>query len=182
MFHAPILNMLLHKVVHEESGMSYGLSACGYDIRIAEDVSLPYLGEASYSSPFSLASAIEEFDVNSQIVGFVKDKSSWARQGLSVFNTVIEPGWRGFLTLELINNGPKRLNIKAGTPIAQVVFQFLDAPTILPYTGKYQDQQAGPQGYRKESTRTKCTICDTYDYCDDCIRPIKPKESTKCTD
>ena len=39
---------------------------------------------------FILASAIEEFDVPNNLLGIVHDKSSWARKGLSVFNTVIE--------------------------------------------------------------------------------------------
>lgn len=146
----PIKDLIPYKVVHEESGMSYGLSAAGYDIRIAEDVMLPALGEASWSSPFALASAMEEFQMPDMLLGTVHDKSTWARMGLAVQNTVIEPGWNGFLTLELINQSRKRIHINAGTPIAQVVFHRLDYPTAFPYKGKYQDQGRGPQGPRFE--------------------------------
>ena len=119
-------------------GMSYGLSSCGYDVRIAEQIRLT-------SNGFSIASTIEKFNIPSGIVCLVKDKSTWARQGLSVFNTVIEPGWRGYLTLELANHGSHTLNIEAGSPIAQILFWVLDQPTEMPYSGKYQEQEPGAQ-------------------------------------
>lgn len=63
-------------------------------------------------------------------------------------NTVIEPGWRGHLTLELTMHGYDVLDLPRGCGIAQVVFHFLDEETEMPYDGKYQDQQAGPQEAR----------------------------------
>jgi len=125
------------------NGMSYGLSHAGYDVRIAEDVCL-------YNGGFSLASTIEYFDMPHDLVAMVHDKSTWARRGLSLFNTVIEPGWNGFLTLELVNNCNEILRIEAGSPIAQIVFMRLEEPTESPYTGKYQNQEAGPQAARNE--------------------------------
>jgi dCTP deaminase len=124
-------------------GMSYGLSSAGYDIRIAEDTHLA-------PGEFSLASSIERFWMPFSLLGIVHDKSTWARKGIAVQNTVIEPGWRGYLTLELTNHSDKYVFIKSGSPIAQVVFHLLDHPTEQPYQGKYQDQQAGPQHARSE--------------------------------
>ncbi len=126
---------------HEPSNTSVGLSACGYDLQLAEDVQINR-GE------FILASAVEYFNMPKNVVGIVHDKSTWARRGLAVQNTVIEPGWRGFLTLELTMHGRHGAKISRGAGIAQVVFHFLDEPTEMPYEGKYQDQQAGPQGAR----------------------------------
>lgn len=120
------------------NGMTYGLSACGYDIRIDQTVLLPGGG-------FFLASSIERFKMPRHIAGFVHDKSSWARRGVAVQNTVIEPGWRGFLTIELTNHTEGAITIERGSPIAQIVFQTLDEPTESPYNGKYQDQERGPQ-------------------------------------
>ena len=91
---------------------------------------------------FCIASAIEEFDMPSHLVGIVHDKSTWARQGLSVFNTVIEPGWKGWLTLELVYHGWKELVIPAGAGIAQVVFHETSFPAS--YEGKYQNQPDQP--------------------------------------
>lgn len=121
------------------NGKTYGLSSCGYDVRIAESGLIPPNGY------MVLASTMEHFDMPFNVMGTVNDKSSWARKGLAVQNTVIEPGWRGYLTIELTNHGASAISLQAGDPIAQILFQWLDKPTIQPYNGKYQDQPAGPQ-------------------------------------
>jgi dCTP deaminase len=91
---------------------------------------------------FTLASAIEEFQMPDDLVGIVHDKSTWARKGLSVFNTVVEPSWKGYLTLELVYHGWGVLRIPAGAGIAQVLFhQITERAT---YRGKYQNQPARP--------------------------------------
>jgi len=124
-------------------GMTYGLSACGYDVRIAETIWLwPFWGR--------LASTIEYFDMPNDVMARVCDKSTWARRFVLVQNTVIEPGWRGYLTLELTRFLPWPIKIKAGTPIAQIIFEQLDEPTEQPYRGKYQNQERGPQAARLE--------------------------------
>lgn len=128
-------------------GFTYGLGPAGYDIRIAEDIEIEPGG-------FCLASSIEGFQMPFNMLGVVHDKSTWARLGLCVQNTVIEPGWKGFLTLELTNHNQKpfttlqphlSIKIKKGTPICQVIFHLLDIPTDIPYKGKYQNQQPGIQ-------------------------------------
>lgn len=120
----------------KHGGMTYGLGPAGYDVRIAEEVVLPPGGSA-------LASTIECFYMPADVLGKVADKSTWARRFLAVQNTVIEPGWRGHLTLELSNHGDGVLVIAPGMPIAQIILHLLDEPTELPYAGKYQDQRAG---------------------------------------
>lgn len=120
------------------NGMSYGLGPCGYDLRIAENL---YLAPGD----FSLASTMEEFNMPNNLVGIVHDKSTLARLGIAVQNTVIEPGWKGFLTLELTNHGKEDIRIPSGSPICQVIFHLLDEPTVEPYDGKYQNQKRGIQ-------------------------------------
>jgi dCTP deaminase len=121
-----------------KNGMSYGLSHAGYDVRIAQHVILP-------AGKFFLASTIEHFNIPNDVIAMVHDKSTWARRGLSLFNTVIEPGWKGFLTLELINNSDELIFIDDGDPIAQIIFMRLEEPTDNPYSGKYQSQKFGPR-------------------------------------
>jgi dCTP deaminase len=123
-------------------GRSFGLSVAGYDIRVDQNRQL-------CPGQFSLASSMEKFTIPKNIIAFVKDKSSWARRGLSVFNTVIEPGWEGYLTLELMNNGWETLDIYDGDPIAQIIFEYTDEETDG-YNGKYQNQESGPQIARYE--------------------------------
>lgn len=92
-----------------------------------------------------MASTLERFEMPGDVIAFVHDKSTWARLGIALQNTVIEPGWCGFLTVEISNHSANEVWIEAGSPIAQIIFQLLDAPTERPYAGKYQDQQRGPQ-------------------------------------
>lgn len=147
----PIVGMVHQK--HRLHGVSYGLAEAGYDIRLKQDI-LFLPGENIISlrdgpqiykeSPgrFVLASAIEEFDMPDDLVGVVHDKSTWARQGVSVFNTVIEPGFKGGLTLEIVFHGYEPIHIPAGAGIAQVLFHKIQENAQ--YNGKYQNQSSDP--------------------------------------
>jgi dCTP deaminase len=126
-------------------GKTFGLSGAGYDVRIREAVTLR-------PGDFSLASTLERFTMPNDLIARVVDKSSWARKGLTVQNTFIEAGWKGWLTLELANHGPNRLVIPEGSPIAQIIFELLDEPTEQPYDGKYQNQPPEPIGAIEETT------------------------------
>lgn len=156
----PIVGMATEKL--KAHGTSYGLSEAGYDIRLKQDLRFfpkgkngftentivhKYMVDGLKNGTFSegrfiLASAIEEFDMPSDLVGVVHDKSTWARQGVSVFNTVIEPGWKGFLTLEIVFQGNEPVHIPAGAGIAQVLFHKLQ--DTAEYNGKYQNQKDEP--------------------------------------
>ena len=146
---SPIRGMASRKL--KAHGTSYGLGEAGFDIRIKQEIifkpgmtmgpTIEVNGQLEHGR-FTLASAIEEFDMPADLVGVVHDKSTWARQGLSVFNTVIEPGWKGFLTLELVFHGNKEVVIPAGAGIAQVIFTSLAHDAS--YEGKYQHQADMP--------------------------------------
>ena len=152
----PIVHMEESKQRYE--GTSFGLSEAGYDIRIKQDieffksphgdyvvVSDPITGECKTTAgSFCLASSMEQFDTPKIMVGTVKDKSTWARRGLSVFNTVIEPGWNGWLTLELVYHGNENMKILAGQGIAQVLYAFLATESNYA-DGKYQNAGDFPQ-------------------------------------
>lgn len=130
-----------HRPRSRSHGMSYGESFAGYDIRVAGRVALwPIVGR--------LAVSLEEFIMPRDVLGRVADKSTLARLGVAVQNTVIEPGWRGFLTLELsytpVSWRRPRLVIEAGSPIAQVIFEPIDCETAG-YDGKYQHAGPTPQ-------------------------------------
>lgn len=164
---APIKDMLDRKAQH--NGVSYGLSEAGYDIRLKQNIyykpatwrkkAIIKVFDGDYQDTwhgpelfnsfkteikgrFTLASAVEEFQMPDDLVGVVHDKSTWARQSLSVFNTVIEPGWKGFLTLELVFHGDEEVALLSGSGIAQVLFHRLDRPAA--YEGKYQNQEDEP--------------------------------------
>lgn len=157
------LEPMVERQRHEETGTSFGVSMCGYDIRLDQDIWLP-------PGRTVLASSLERFTMPLDVVGIVHDKSTWARRGVSVQNTVIEPGWSGYLTLELLysplitndeqavlGSSVDRLYpgseqsvmiLPAGTPIAQVLFHRVDEETEGYGDGKYANQERGPQEAR----------------------------------
>ncbi len=142
---ADILRPFNEKTIHEQTNLSYGCGAASYDIRLAENIYL-------YEGQVTLASAVEHFSMPDKVCGVVHDKSSLARAGILVQNTFIDPGWRGYLTLEIsyhqlvrLPKITKNLGLSAGTPIAQIVFHLLDEVTERPYSGQYQNQKTGAQ-------------------------------------
>ena len=150
---APIKGMATEK--HRSHGVSWGAGEAGYDIRIKQSilfsetdgrrvvaVQLPGEEPDFNDGRFALASTVERFQMPATLVGVVHDKSTWARRGLSVFNTVVEPGWKGHLTLELVYHGDGELIIPAGAGIAQMLFHVLACPAE--YGGKYSDQPDRP--------------------------------------
>ena len=159
---APIINMEPYKMVSPSGITSYGLTECGYDIRIKQDIRfvpqkdgscLTSVLEPSKSrlefinGRFVLASSMEEFQMPQHLMGQVLNKSTWARLGLDAsMTTNIEPGWNGFLTLELTYHGYTDIHIPAGTGIAQVMFH--EVLEHVSYKGKYQDQANKPEPAR----------------------------------
>ncbi|HUC13555.1 MAG TPA: hypothetical protein VMS00_03795 [Acidimicrobiales bacterium] len=157
------------------NGKSYGLSACTYDCRIDQDLELGCIplgmvadfmrdnyclnwsDAARLAAEFAkvkftaLASTIERFNFPTNVCGSVLDKSSYARVFVSAFNTHLDPGWRGWLTVELVNLGDEPVVYRRGDPLCQVKFEWLDEPTDRPYSGKYQNQEPGPQPARAEA-------------------------------
>lgn len=149
---APIADMAVGK--QRLHGVSHGLSEAGYDIRIAEDVRfLPcenktLVNDLVFPGLFVLASSMETFQIPDYLIGVLHDKSTHARRGLSVFNTVLECGWKGILTIELVYHGRDELHIPSGSGIGQVLFSRIENP--INYAGKYQNQEAGAQEARYE--------------------------------
>lgn len=147
------------------SGKSWGLSAASYDVRIAHDLTLginpafiierhilefgfaesalPLLQKKLLDNPpwRALAKTLEVFDLPDNVVGYVCDKSTYARLFVGAFNTLFDPGFQGDGVLELVNFEYEPLTIQAGDPIVQYAFHWLDHATDRPYRGKYQGQK-----------------------------------------
>jgi dCTP deaminase len=148
--------------------ISFGLSSYGYDIRVAEDFKVftaglgdlavvdpkhldtramvDFRGEVCIIPPnsFALARSVEYFRMPRDVLGAVLGKSTYARCGIVTNFTPLEPGWEGFITIEISNTTPLPAKIYAGEGIAQVLFFQGDAPPEVSYAdkrGKYQGQQ-----------------------------------------
>ena len=83
------------------NGKTFGLSSCGYDVRVEFKIGtmLQFRAPKQFNGyhfcegyTFALASTVERFSMPHDVMGVVHDKSSWARRGLTVQNTVIEIG------------------------------------------------------------------------------------------
>lgn len=152
-----ILSPFLHeKTIFKETGTSGGVSIAGYDIHLA-DVDKGFSNKEKHFGrtlwydlkphQFILGVSLEEFDVPNDVMGFVHNKSSDARKGLLQVTGVLEPGWKGYLTLEMFNMHPQdTYRMYEGQPIAQVVFHQIDEDLLdsEAYIGKYQQQPQSP--------------------------------------
>lgn len=90
---------------------------------------------------YALGFAVERLRVPSDMVVNCIGKSTYARAGLIVNVTPAEPGWRGYLTLEISNSSPADTLVYADAGIAQLQFLQGRRHCDMPYDGKYQDQR-----------------------------------------
>jgi dCTP deaminase len=95
-----------------------------------------------------LGSTMERVTVPHFMVARVEGKSTWGRRFLMIHSTAgfIDPGFEGFITLELKNLSPAPLLLPVGGPIAQISFDLLDEPCERPYgtAGNHYQGQSGP--------------------------------------
>lgn len=92
---------------------------------------------------YALGVSVETFNIPLNVLGICYCKSTYARCGLMVNTTPLEPGWRGQLVIELANLTDLPMKVYANEGIAQVVFFEGDIPSITyaDRSGKYQDQK-----------------------------------------
>jgi dCTP deaminase len=153
--------------------ISAGLSSYGYDLRLAPDgfrVFSPIASaeidpknfdeESLISAPprtsedgskywllpphsYALGVTVETFKMPRNVIAYCMGKSTYARSGLIVNTTPLEPGWRGRLVLEFSNSADLPVRIYSNEGIAQVTFFESDEDCDVSYAdraGKYQDQ------------------------------------------
>lgn len=146
--------------------ISFGLSSYGYDIRVANEFKLftdiysaivdpKKFNERSFvdikdeycvipPNSFCLARTIEYFRIPRGVLGICLGKSTYARCGIVVNITPLEPEWEGHLTIEISNTTPLPAKIYAHEGIAQVIFLEADEVCRVSYKdrrGKYQAQR-----------------------------------------
>ena len=149
----------------KNGSISYGLSSYGYDIRVAaefkvftnvhnvivdpkkfDDRSFVDVDETECIIPpnsFALSRSVEYFRIPRDVLTVCLGKSTYARCGIIVNVTPLEPTWQGFLTLEISNTTPLPAKIYANEGIAQMIFLKADRVCAVSYAdkgGKYQNQ------------------------------------------
>lgn len=87
-----------------------------------------------HAGQFVIATTAERVTMGKAFVGMVHGRSTWARRGLQVHAAgLIDPGFSGDITLELVNYGYSTLRLLAGERICQLTVERLDWPAARPY-------------------------------------------------
>ncbi|GAA4481248.1 dCTP deaminase [Microbacterium panaciterrae] len=100
---------------------------------------------------FVLGCTLEFLQLPANLAGQVVSRSSWGRLGLLVATAVaVQPGFKGVLTLELVNTGNIPIVLRPGVRVAQLLLWAADAPTADPYGGDRAKYSAplGPESNR----------------------------------
>ena len=93
----------------------------------------------------ALTRSVEEFNIPPFVEAICLGKSTYARCGIIVNVTPLEPGWYGYLTIEIANTTPRPVRLYANEGIAQLLFVRLSGIPDTTYAdrqGKYQGQGA----------------------------------------
>jgi dCTP deaminase len=145
--------------------ISFGTSSYGYDIRCANDFKIFTNINSAVVDPknfdddsfvdiksdiciippnsFALARTVEYFRIPRNVLTICLGKSTYARCGIIVNVTPLEPEWEGHVTLEFSNTSPLPAKIYANEGVAQVIFFESDEACEISYKdrdGKYQGQ------------------------------------------
>ena len=146
--------------------ISYGVSSYGYDIRVSNEFKIftnvnstivdpknfdpksfvDFKGDVCIVPPnsFALARTLEYFRIPRSVLVVTLGKSTYARCGIIINVTPLEPEWEGHVTLEISNTTPLPAKIYANEGIAQLLFYEGDEHCVTSYKdrhGKYQGQR-----------------------------------------
>ncbi|MFV9972612.1 MAG: dCTP deaminase [Francisella endosymbiont of Hyalomma asiaticum] len=151
------------KVINNQKIVSYGTSSYGYDVRCADEFKIftninssivdpkdfndknfvDFKGDVCIIPPnsFTLARTVEKFKIPRDTLVVCLGKSTYARCGIIVNVTPLEPEWEGYVTLEFSNTTPLPVKIYANEGVAQMLFFQSDEECETSYAdkgGKYQ--------------------------------------------
>lgn len=162
----------VEKIVHPFSdnrltacGLTHGVTSYGYDARVGRDYKVFTDVHGTLVDPknfnpkcfvdfkdvdyciippnsFALAATMERFVMPKDVLGLCIGKSTYARCGIILNITPLEPAWEGHVTVEISNSTPLPCKIYSGEGIMQVVF-FRGKKCKLTYAdkkGRYQNQ------------------------------------------
>ena len=149
-----------------QKGISFGLGSYGYDMRLSDEFRLFRPGQSGVLDPkdcdpacferikgtsclippgsFILGRSLEYFRLPRDVIVLSTGKSTYARCGVVVNVTPLEPEWEGFVTISISNTGPLAVRVHAGEGISQLVFLGAEKPCEVSYAdkaGKYQAQK-----------------------------------------
>lgn len=86
---------------------------------------------------YYLCLTAEKVNMPDNLVAFILPRSTLFRSGISLKSAVVDPGYKGALTMGLMNETDHEFELERGARIAQIVFSKVDGDTSR-YEGKYQ--------------------------------------------
>jgi len=151
----------------KNGNVSYGLSSFGYDLRVAQEFKIftnvhsavvdpKNFDEKSFvditnkeavlipPNSFALTRSLEYFRMPKDVLGLCIGKSTYARCGIIVNVTPLQPEWEGSLIIEISNTTPLPAKIYAGEGIAHIIFfqgDEIPEKTYKDISGTYSNQQ-----------------------------------------
>ncbi|WP_028776270.1 dCTP deaminase [Shimazuella kribbensis] len=164
-FEQKMIEPFVERNVGKGEFVSFGLSSYGYDLRVSDEYKIfhnalnpiidpkaideksfiDYKGEVCIIPPnsFALARSVEYFRIPENVLAICVGKSTYARCGIITNVTPFEPGWEGYVTLEISNTTPLPAKIYSHEGLCQVLFLESDETCEVSYkdkSGKYQNQ------------------------------------------
>lgn len=148
--------------------VSYGLSSFGYDLRVADEFKIftnvhsavvdpkkfdersfvDVVGQGYILIPpnsFALTRSVEYLKIPKNVLGLCIGKSTYARCGIIVNVTPLQPEWEGYLIIEISNTTPLPAKIYANEGIAEILFfesNELPEKSYKELSGKYSNQRS----------------------------------------
>lgn len=146
--------------------ISYGVSSYGYDMRVADEFKIfsntdnavidpknfnktnftDFKGDVCVIPPnsYALGRSLEYFKIPRDVLVICLGKSTYARCGIVVNVTPLEPEWEGYITIEISNTAPVPAKIYSNEGLAQLIFLGASEICEVSYAdkaGKYQAQK-----------------------------------------
>ena len=110
------------------------LNPAGYDLRSSSEVVIQ-------PKQYELTATLETVELGLKVMASLHIRSSLAREGVVGSFAVVDPGFRGQLTLNLHNVGEREITIREGERIVQIVFHNLGRMARKGYSGLYQNSR-----------------------------------------
>lgn len=110
------------------------LNGAGYDLRLGVELVVP-------PREHRLVVTLERIELGENLTGTLHIRSTLARAGVFASLALVDPGFRGQLTVSLLNVGSTEFRMAKNDRFLQLVLHDLSTKTHRPYVGKYQDSQ-----------------------------------------
>jgi dCTP deaminase len=103
----------------------------------------------------TLVATIERVELSGQFVGILHIRSSLAREGVVASLALVDPGFRGQLTVSLHNAGDRLVSLRKGERFIQLSLLRLGMPATHAYVGKYQNSRGVVKSRRRKMIRSR---------------------------